>query len=377
MRRQPTDFLRARLMALYLLSLGAVSSSVLAWRPERASSLLSLAGAPLLLGAAALGGAAIYERLAGLTDRHVRARLRSVGGLVYGAALFLISLGLLVGHREATQGGVSILQGFQVAFLLLAGFGRGYLGALVNALVLTLASALAGGAAAALALTLQGGLLAFFLAADHAARQLTEHPVEVLPAARPLLARGALQALAVAAGLAIWFSFFPAAPYQRLQQAGAIPPLSPDRLASLLGNLLFVAVLSAVAFYLVLRLGGGSRGGDAEQPLVAFVPARRRSQAAAGTGFVEESPSRKPWSLRIVKLYVRTAEQLEKWGRRRRSFQTPREFSASLLPAGSAAELTDLFSRARYGPEELTESDYERASRASREILDHHRGRSR
>jgi hypothetical protein len=377
MRRQPTDFLRARLVALYLLSLAAVYTSLLAWRPERAASLQSLAGAPLLLGAAALAGAAIYERLAGLTDRHIRARLRSVGGIVYGAALFMISLGLLVGHRDATQGGVSILQGFQAAFLLLAGFGRGYVGALVNAFVLTLSSALAGGPAAALAVTLQAGLFAFFLAADQAARQLTEHPVEVLPEARPLLARGGLQALTVSAGLAIWFAVFPAAPYERLQQAGAVPPLSPDRLAGLLGNLLFVAVLSAIAFYLVLRLGGGSRGADSEPPVIAFVPARRRSQPAAGPGFVEASPSLKPWSLRIVKLYVRTAEQLAKWGRRRRLFQTPREFSSTLLPAGSAAELTELFSRARYGQEELTEADYERAGRASREILDHHRGRSR
>src|SRR5205085_864979 len=103
---------------------------------------------------------------------------------------------------------------------------------------------------------LEGGLLAFFLAADHAARQLTEYPVDVQPEARPLLARGALQGLAVSAGLAIWFALFPASPYAPLQRTGAVASLPPDQLAGLLGNLLFVAVASAIAFYLVLRFGG-------------------------------------------------------------------------------------------------------------------------
>ena len=77
-----------------------------------------------------------------------------------------------------------------------------------------------------------------------------------------------------------------------------------------------------------------------------------------------------------MKLYVRTTEQLARWGRRRRSFQTPREYAGTLAPAGAALELTELFSRARYGREDLSESDYERASQVSREILDHHRRRS-
>ena len=92
MRRQPSDFLRARLLALFLLSLAAVYGSILAWKPDRATSLLSLTWPPLVLGAAALGGAAIYERLAGMAERHLRERVRSVVGIVYGAALFLVSL---------------------------------------------------------------------------------------------------------------------------------------------------------------------------------------------------------------------------------------------------------------------------------------------
>jgi hypothetical protein len=374
-RRQPTDLLRARLLALFLLSLGAVYGSILAWKPDRATSLLFLAWPPLMLAAGALGGAAIHERLAGLADRHVRGRVRSAAGVAYGAILVLLGLGLLVGHRAAGERGLAILQGLQALFLLLAGFGRGHLGTLVNAFALTAASILAGGMGAAVSATLLGGFLAFFLVVDHAARQLTEHPVESLPPAGPILARAAIQALAISAALAGWFALFPAAPYARLarQAEGTIPP---DKLAGLLGNLLFLAVGSSIAFYLALRLGGGSTASGEEVTLVAHVAARRRSQPVSGAPYVEAAPSEKPWSARIVKLYCRTAEQLARWGRRRRSFQTPREYAATLAPAEPALELTELFSRARYGREELSESDYERASRAAREILEQQRRRS-
>lgn len=376
MRRQPSDFLRARLVALFLLSLAAVYGSILSWRPDRMSSPLFLAWPPVALGAAALAGAALFERLASLTDRHVRARIRSVAGIVYGGALFLISLGLLVGHRDAAEGGVSLLQGLQPLFLLLAGFGRGYLGALINAFVLTCTSLLAGGPGASVSATAHGGLLVFFLTVDHAARQLTEHPVETLPEARPLVARGLLQGALVAAGLAGWFALFPADAYAPLQRSGAAVSIPADRLAGLLGNLLFVAIASVVAFYAALRLGSGAGGGTAEPELVAFVRARRRSQPAAAASRAVEEPAPGEWSLKIVRLYLKTAEQLAKWGRRRRPHQTPAEFSRTLAPAGASAELAELFGRARYGREALTEADFERASRASREVLDRQRGRA-
>lgn len=373
MRREPVTFLRARLVALYLVSLAAVYGSLAAWRPDLLSEPFSLAWPPFVLAAATLGGAAIFERLAGLGDRHVRSRIRSVAAITYGGALFLISLGLLAGHRDAAEGGVSMLRAFQPVFLLLAGFGRGHLGTLINAFVLTATSVLAGGAGAAVSVTLHGALIAFFLAADHACRQLTEYPVDVLPRAGPLLARGVVQAAAVAVGLCAWFALFPARPYTLLLQAGAVPRVPADRLAGLLGNLLFIAVVSAVAIYLALRWSGSRRGDDAEAPVVAIVQARRRSEKAEGARYVEATPSLKEWRVRIVKLYVRTAEQLARWGRRRRPFQTPLEFARGLAPAEAATELAELFSRARYGREEMTEAEFDRATRASREILDRHR----
>lgn len=372
MRREPTEFLRARLVAIYLLSLAAVYGSIISWSPG--IPWLLLAWPPVVLGVAALAGAAIQERLAGLADRHVRARVRSVAGIVYGGALFLISMGLLAGRRDAAEGGVEILRFLQPVFLLFAGFGRGHLGALINAFVLTTASLLAGGAGAAVSAALHGGLLAWFLAADRAARTLLEYPVDVMPRPWPILAKGAVQAVLVTAALAAWFWAVPALPYAPLRQSGAGASIPGDKLAGLLGNLAFVGAVSAFAVYLVLRLGGGGRSGETDVPTITIVQARRRSQKAGGAAFAEAVPSPREWRARIVKLYVRTTGQLAKWGRRRRSFQTPREFARTLAPAGAAAELTELFSRARYGSAEMTEAEFEDASRASREILDHHRG---
>ena len=376
MRRSPVEFLRARLLALYLLSLAAVDGSIVAWRSDPTGSWSILLVPPVLLGAAALAGAAIHERLSALADRHLRARLRSGTGIAYGGCLFLICMGLLMGHRDAAEGGVLILQSLQAAFLLLAGFGRGYTGTILNAFVLTTTSVLAGGPGAAISVTLHGGIVAFFLIADRGARVLSEYPVETMPRAAPMLGRALLQAVLVAGALAAWFWLFPAAPYAPLQRAGAIPAVPVDRIASLLGNLFFVAVVSAVTVYLVLRLGGAGTNADADAPVIAIVQPRRRTEKGSGAGFVETPPPAKEWRSRIVKLYVSTTRQLAKWGRRRRPFQTAGEFARTLAPAGPAAELTDLFHRARYGAEEMTPAEFDRATRASREILDHHRGHS-
>ena len=78
-------------------------------------------------------------------------------------------------------------------------------------------SVLAGGPGAALSVALHAGLVAFFLAADHPARMLTEYPVGGMPRAGPILAQGAVPALAIAAGLGACFWAFPPAPYAPLR----------------------------------------------------------------------------------------------------------------------------------------------------------------
>jgi len=372
-RQSPEAFLRARLAALYLLSLAAVSGSILAWHPERAGSPVSILWPPLGLAAAALAGTLLQERFSGLLDRYARARLRAVAGLMYGCVLLLVGLGLLAGARDAAETGCGILRAFQPVFLILAGFGRGHLGTLINGFALTSTSLLAGGPIAAASTALHGAVAVFFFAADHAARTLSEFPVDEIPPAGPILRRGAVPALLILAALAVFFWKLPAAPYAPLLRSGAAPNFPADKLAGLLANLLGVAIVSTVGFFLLLRYGGGSRGLSAAEPVVVRVPVRRREGGPEGSRFVEPPVSPREWRARIVSLYLRTTEQLAKWGRRRRAFQTPREFSRSLAPAGPAADLAELFDRARYGDLEMSQADFDRATQASREVIDHHR----
>jgi hypothetical protein len=353
-----------------------VSGSMLAWLGEKALSPLALLWPPLGLGAAAVAGVALRERFSGLLDPYSRARVRALAGLAYAAVVLIVGLGLLSGSREAALGGCSILRVLQLFFLLLAGFGRGDLGTLVNAFALTSASLLAGGPGAALSATLHGSILVFFLAADHATRTLTEFPVEKLPPSGRILGVGASAAIVTAVFLAGFFWIVPPAPYAPLQRSGAILALPADRLVGLLSNLMMVAIVATVGFWLLLRFGGAGRSVGGEEPDVQFVSPQRTTARPEGARYREPGASMKEWRSRIVLLYVKTAEQLAKWGRRRKSFQTPREFARSLAPAAASAELAELFGRARSGPCELTEADFERASRASREILDQHRRRS-
>jgi len=374
-KKSPEPFMRARFLALYVLSLGSVSGSILAWQGKDAFFPLSLLWPPLGLGAAAIAGAALRERFSGLLERNARARVRALLGICYGAVVLTVSLGLLSGSRDAARSGASILRALQLFFLLLTGFGRGDLGTLVNAFALTSTSLLAGGPGAAVSATLHGSIVVFFLTADHATRTLTEFPVEQLPPSGPILRAGATAAFVIAVLLAGFFWLLPPAPYAPLQKAGAIRALPAGELVGLLSNLMLVVIVSTAGFYLLLRFGGAGRSISVEQPVAEFVSPQRKTARPEAAPYREPPASMKEWRARIVALYVKTAQQLAKWGRRRKSSQTPREFARNLAPASASAELAELFGRARYGPDELTRVEFERASLVAREILDHHRRR--
>ena len=61
--------------------------------------------------------------------------------------------------------------------------------------------------------------------------------------------------------------------------------------------------------------------------------------------------------------------ELAALGVRRRADQTAQELAARLEPRPEAEELTSLFMRARYGPGDLSESEYRDALRASAGIV--------
>jgi len=357
-------FLRARLGLLYLLSLSSLVAALLAWRPEWLEGPLRRTLPAIVLALAALGGQAAHERLALVAERVGRGRFRSLGGAVHGAVALLGLLGLFARQADVTQGAVKALAVLQPLFLLLAGLGRGHQGTLLNAVLLSVFAAVAGGPVAAGAVTSCAVLVPLFLAADHHARLLFDYPVRDTPGSAAWLRDALPPALSLGLLLALYFYGSPPKPFQAFVDVLPAARIEPGVLARLLFELMGIAVLAGVAFYLLLRWSGGG-GGAAGEADGRPVEARRRPEPSAVAGAPASEPPLGGVRERVVRLYVRTLEALARRGRRRAPSQTPAEFARGLEPADAAATLTELFTRARYGKEELGESDLASAERAA------------
>jgi hypothetical protein len=374
----PAAFLRARLAALYLLSLAGIYGMELALEPRVLGRVLEVAWPPLALGGAALAGAALQDTLASLTDRQNRARLVLLGWAGSGLGLLLVLLGILSEGkgRQALGLGTALLKGLQPFTLLLAGFGRGHLGALVNALCLTVAAALGGGPAAAAAVTAHASILVFFFGVDYPARLFTEYES---PGARtgPAFREAALWALGMAVVLGVFFTLVPCRPYEPLARGplGAARGLPREEILALSRELALVGLVSGVGFFLLLRTWGARRR-EREVPLPVEKPSARH--------FAEPEPRRplpevfgpaKSGRARVVRLYLRLLEELGRRGLVRRPSETPREFGRRLGPPDQSQILVEIFSRARYGREDLSESDVQAAGSAAGSILANFRKR--
>lgn len=361
MRSLPLPFLRARLAALYTLSLGAVVGSMLAWTPGALAHPVRGALPGLGLAAAAVLGVLIQDRLSGVLERTARGRIRFVIGSAYAMTLALILSGLMDGSAGA---GVLIFQVLQGGALLGAGLGRGHLGTLVNALVLTGFSVLAGGPGAVVAVAVYGGGLTAFLAADFAARRLSEYPVEELPSVWPVLREGLAGSAGMVLALLGFCLWIPPLPYEPLQRSGTLPSLPAGGLRDLYLDLLTITALGAGGFWLALRwgLGGGLSRAEEDAEVVASRSLEEPSAPASPPRPVEEVGGLRG---RVIRIYLELCEALARTGLRRRRTWTPREFAARLEPAEAADRLTELFARARWGPSELAPGDVEAARAAA------------
>jgi hypothetical protein len=368
-------FLRARLVALFLLSTGAVYGAYLGWDPAQLLRPGPLAWPPVAMGLAVLGGAALQDRLFATAERVGRGRLRLVGGVGHGGVLFLTLLGILAGEPSPVASGIVLMMLLQPLLLLLAGLGRGFLGVLLNSLALTMVASLGGGVRASTAVTAHAGLLVFFLAADHAARKLSDYPVETVPPPGPVLGQALVPGVLATGLLSGLFALVPPAPYTPLKRAGATQPLPSGELASILLELGVILGMAGLVFYLVLRFATG-RGRAEGEAVAEKVLARAASESAPlprpPEGVVEDGS----WRAKIIRLYVRLTRQLGGLGVRRRPDQTPREYARKLAPEPAAGELTEVFMRARYGDRDLAEAEFKAAQAASQAILNRLRGRS-
>jgi hypothetical protein len=373
------DFLRARLAALYLLSLAGVYGMELALEPKVLGRPLEVAWPPLALAGAALAGAALQDTLASLADRQNRARLVFFGWAGSGLGLLLVLLGILSEGkgRQALALGTALLKGLQPVTLLLAGLGRGHLGTLVNALCLTVTASLGGGPAAAAAVTAHASILVFFFGVDYPARLFTEYES---PGARtgPAFREAVFWALGMAAFLGGLFTLVPCRPYAPLARgplapAGGIPR---QEILALGRELAGVGLVSVAGFFLLLRYWG-SRRRDREIPLPVEKPsARHFAEPESHPPLPDLLGPAKGCRARIVRLYLRLLGELGRRGIVRRPSETPGEFGRRLGPPDQSRLLVEIFSRARYGSEDLSEADVQAAGSAAASILGHFRRRA-
>jgi len=364
-RESAAPLLAARSVALYALSLHAAASALLAWTPAPAGALvLCAAGLAVALLLGETVGGAVDLGMEGTS----RLRLRITTGAAYGG-LVVLALTAAVGTGDPRLlGQVSLLFTLlQAALLLLVDFGRTHAGPLANALVLVLMAALRGGVVAAAAVTGGLALLGFFLALDHAARVLQAYPRGRAALLGATLRRAAAALSPIVLGLAVLFVLFPPPPYARVRFSLAEGPPRDEDVAAAYRRLIALALVGGALVFGAVRLLRRDRAERA--PLEEALPVERGREEALAEPPPPERRAYRGARGRIVRAYVDVLGRAREAGFRRRPSHTPEELAAALpAPAAPLSELTGLFLRARYGPDEPSEEQALAAEKAARSV---------
>ncbi len=371
--RRATGLAMARALTMYLLSVHCVANALLATDP-RVPPLLPVIAIALL--AAVVLGEALAPALAQLVDRVSRARLQITAWVPYGALLAISMMRLMNGDADAMAGLAAMFAALQGLFLLLAGFGRGYIGAIQNALVLTVFASLPGGRVASVGVTGFAGLLGLFLVFDHFARKLAAYPTREGPSVGTAFAQAAVVVLPVVGALALTFAILPPTGYEPLVRSARATQLTQEQVSAAYRDLAILAGAAGVVSWIVVWALLRGRGEADASPAIEVVTARRRGEEAMGEGAGRREPEYSGVRGRIVRTYLRFLERAAKLGLLRRPDMTPREFSVRVRrPEEPLAVLTDAFMRARWGPDEPAEEDARAAEGAAEAVVGELRGR--
>lgn len=359
-------FTAARDTVLYLLSFHASASAFVAWGIDRSAELATLG---LGLAAALLGGRLLASQLVGGADPRARARLRLMGSLLHGALVALTLTVVLSFADPAVAARASLgLALVQATALALSESDRGARVSLANAFALVVLAMLRGGAVAAVAAVGTVALLPLFLSLDHHADRLGSSRARRAPALRSVLAQAAgFSALPVLV-LAGYFLLAPAAAYAPF-------PVAQGGLEAMRGEVLAayrrVVALGLVSGGLVLLAARLLRWKGADRaPLVEQVEAETIADEALPRPLRRGRIAYAGPRGRVVRCYVRALARAERRGLLRRPGHTASEIRALLRePAAPLARLTELFSAARYGPDDPDPEDVEAAERAAAELI--------
>ncbi len=333
------DLLLARHLALYLISLLAVSNADLAWREP---SPLRLAGQAAALALTQALGTLLADVLSGLGAAAARRRARGVAFAVFPLpGLFALAAALAAPHLAAQA--VSALALLQAAVLLLGEALGVEILVLWGALLLGVVAAMAGGPPAAVGLA---GFLAAsgaFFSLDHAARRLAAWPrIPALPVR--LVLRDASRLLTVPVVLLA-------------ATIGVLPQRPPE---------VFAEARRPGGAALVFRWLRGR--GDEAPPLIDAMETHVEAEEVLEPESFE-SARYAPARGRVVRAYLRFLARARDAGFRLERHMTPGEIQDRVRrPADRLAALTALFLDARYGPDEPSADAVHRAEAESRAV---------
>jgi hypothetical protein len=352
----------ARQATLYLLSLASIAGAEIAWRQAGPLRVAALAG---LVAGAMLLGAVLADALSGTIAAGVRRQARLV---LYGLVPIVGLLSLATGLAGATLAarGAEVLGLLLLATLLLGEPLRLELLAVWGTLLLTLLAALGGGPPALIGLPAWLALAGLFFAFDHAARTLAAWPAArpprtsrlALDAARVL----ALPLLLLSAGLIALPGARRAAPSLERESAAVLPEIRRSY-----EWLLIVALAGGGGVAFVFRwLRGDEKEGA---PLVEMAESRVEAEEALEP-LVFEDARYAAGRGRIIKAYVRFLEKARAAGLRLEPSLTAREIEGRVRrPEAPLGALTDIFTAARYGPDEPSAAAVHDAESASQILV--------
>jgi hypothetical protein len=344
----------ARLLALFVATLGPSAAALLAWLPRRMNALL------LMLLALVTALALVF----GETFRPGQQPLREKSGLrlrvwlqALAGGVMLLSLAFAaLAPRPALLGRQSLLAyAVLLTFLVVPDLGAARLPALASSLALTVLAAFRGGAPALLAVGSYALGLAAFLVLDHFTSRLAQRPAAVAALRATALREAARLVATLAVALALATLLFPPRPHAWLGQA-TIDSLDRGRTAPAYLQLAFFAAVGAVVLHYAARLLR-SRG-ETRAALTEELLAEHRAEEAIVERPTRERPGYPGARGEIVRAYVRFLTEASGRELQRRPDQTPHEIAEKLKTAGAPLfELTALFARARYGAAESSQAD--------------------
>lgn len=167
--------------------------------------------------------------------------------------------------------------------------------------------------------------------------------------------------------MSAFFLASPPTPYA-LASASAPAPVALKEIAGAYHLLTLLGILGGGGVYLLARLLRRFRRG--EPPVAERVGARRVGEEVVALPKLSRPVAYPGARGRIVRAYVWFEARAARLAVRRRPSATPREFAAQVrAPAAPLHELTELFVRARYGPEEPSEGEAQAAERAARVLV--------